>query len=93
MDRRLNAATGRMCNQAYERFARLVFARDAMTAEDQQQAARLFRMLTDLEVRRGTSTEVMLERLPRDFAVALVAAVRRLLDAREQTRMRPRAAP
>jgi hypothetical protein len=93
MNRRLDAATGRMCDQAYERFARLVSARDAMTAEEQQEAARLFRMLAALEVRRGTSTEVMLERLPRDFAVALVAAVRRLLDTRKQTRMRPRAAP
>jgi hypothetical protein len=82
----LDAATGRACDQAYARFARLVSGGEAMTAEDQQEAARLFRMLTDLEVRRGTSAEVMLGRLPRDFAVALVAALRRLLEARKRPR-------
>jgi hypothetical protein len=86
LDRRLDAATGRVCDQAYARFARLVSAGGAMTAEDQEEAARLFRMLTDLEARRGTSAKVMVGRLPRDFADALLAAVRRLLDAPKRPR-------
>jgi hypothetical protein len=92
LDRRLDAATGRVCDRAYARFARLVSAREAMTTEDQDEAARLFRMLTDLEVRRGTPAEAMLARFPREFADALRAALRRLLDARKQGRKRPRSA-
>jgi hypothetical protein len=61
-----------------------------MTAEDQQEASNLFRMLTDLEFGRGTSAEAMLTRFPREFADAVRAAVRRLLDTRKQARKRPR---
>jgi hypothetical protein len=93
LDRRLDAATGRACDLAHARFARLVSGGDAMTAEDQQEAARLFRLLTDLEVQRGTPGAAMLARFPREFAEALRAALRRLLDARRQAGKGPRRAP
>jgi hypothetical protein len=88
LDRRLDAATGRACDQAYARFARLVSGREQMKAEDQDEAARLFRMLIDLEVQLGTPAEAMLARFPREFANALRAALRRLLDARKQAHKR-----
>jgi hypothetical protein len=93
LDRRLEAATGRACDQAYARFARLVSGLGPMTAEDEVEAARLFRMVTDLEVRRRTPAEAMLDRFPREFADALRAALRRLLDARKQARRRPSTSP
>jgi hypothetical protein len=93
LDRRLDAATGRACDQAYARFARLVSAGGAITAEDQEEAARLFRMLTDLEGRRGTSAEAMLTRFPREFADALRAALRRLLGTGKHARKRLSTSP
>jgi hypothetical protein len=92
LDRRLDAATDRVCDRAYERFARLVSGSGPMIGEDQQEARRLFHVLTDLELRRGTPLEAMLARFPREFADALRAALRRLLDVRQQTRKR-RTAP
>jgi hypothetical protein len=55
-----------------------------MTTEAEREAEMLFRMLTDLETRRGRSATVMLERLPRDFAAARLSGLKRLVDARER---------
>jgi hypothetical protein len=81
LDRRLDAATGRACDQAYARFARLVSGPGPMTAEDEVEAACLIRVPADLQVRRGTPAEAMLARLSRAFADALRAALLHLLDA------------
>jgi hypothetical protein len=93
LDRRLDAAAGLICDRAYNRFFRIVSAGDTMTAEDLDEAAGLFRLVTDLEAERGTPAEAMLARFPREFAVALQAEARRLLDARKQGRKRTRTSP
>ncbi len=82
LDRRPDAADRRLWDRAYERFARLVSGPDLLRPENEEEAARLFRTLTDREAERGTPAEVMLARLPRAFADALRAAVRDLLEAR-----------
>jgi hypothetical protein len=89
----LDVATERVCDQAYRRFARLVSGPDPMTAQDEVEAARLFRVFTDVEAKRGTPAEAMLARMPRPFADALRAAVRKLLDARRKPRKAHRCDP
>jgi hypothetical protein len=84
LDRRLDVATERVCDQAYRRFARLVSGPDPMTAQDEVEAARLFRVFTDLEAKRGTPATAKLTRIPRAFADASRAAVRKLLDERRK---------
>jgi hypothetical protein len=86
LDRRLDAATDRVCDQAYRRFERLVSGPGEMTAQDELEAARLFRVFADLEATRGTPLKAILARLPQAFADALRAAIRRLLDARAERR-------
>jgi hypothetical protein len=86
LDRRLHAATDRVCDHAYRRFARLVSGHGPMTSRDEVEAARLIRVVTDLEAQRGTPAEAILARLPWAFADALRAAVRKLLDAQAARR-------
>jgi hypothetical protein len=93
LDRRLDAANGLLCEHAYEQFTRLFSIGDRMTAADLDDAAGIFRLITDLEAERGTPAQAMLDRFPREFEVALQAEARRILDARKQGRKRQRTSP
>jgi hypothetical protein len=86
LQRRLTTTSRRLCDRAYERFAALVSG--PMSPEDTAAASALFHRLTDWEADLGTPPEVMLARLPRGFADALRAALRKHLDATGQTRER-----
>jgi hypothetical protein len=97
LHRRLRLANRRLCGRAREQFSALVSSPASMSAVDPQEIARLFRLVTDLELELGTPPEASLVRLPPAFTTdAFRAALRKLFEEREQSRGRrssPRQSP